>query len=795
MGGKMAIISDVVTAGTSIAIRKIARALGIYSHDEEITDLQISNLLTPGEAEKSARRTSKHASGGDAMIAFKGYRGFQRDYRRKYSAQFMQRQGYDPSSSANSKVIIETKLATYLQTTYGFAAVKLEEFGDKYLTLPEKGRHAVQQIAGYDYPTSELHLNGKVYGSHEYTELTDLTKIQVKSTEKYTDSIMQNLVDNYGYDGTHIYIGQYRYAIGELKSTVNTNDQYETLCTNVPYTYADITTTATTGSVDCEVVYTDDANNNGLVEDTEITNNVVHILITLPETAVLGGTLIVTINGVITNYEITQSMLDAGFTIAHTGYTLITATTQPEVTIQTQAVHVVNVVTNTAYSVEASYAGYRVTSGEVGNETRYWVYPAEVLDIYEYQIISVTAIIPMKEDNVMVDTDGLKLKRMLRKLNLSGDQLKSSIENPDLDSAYLMMGVDPAYNDPITNEVLFRTFDHLSPGSGNIRVAISKLSMGYQFSMVKRTVAGSIGAVGSYTREQSSAAVEGEYIGSSVVMVLRYQGNAGEYKELTISNFSQQYTVSGHEFTSYLDSTGGMCRIIIPLDLLNSLPYKKFVWIYERSLCMLAYSLEVVRVKWYETGAFGTLLKIVAAVVTVWTLVAASSLYALVVAVAKAVVIGIIVTYIANMIGGVAGAVIGALVGMYLMGGFNLDLSSFTSSEVWLKFANDCINLLSQMQQHDLEAYTSKSQEEISELAKQVKEMQSKLEEFNDDNSGLISMKGFDSSYCGRVNTLYQTTESYCGGLIDASVDYIVDYGRQMEYAITTRSQVVSGIG
>lgn len=791
MGGTMGVISDIVTGGTNSIIRSIGKALGIYSHDEEITDLQITNLITPGEAEKSARRTSKHASGGDAMIAFKGYRGFQRDYRKKYSAQFMKRQGYAPSTSALSKVIIESKLRSYLQAYYGWIDLTLKNFGDKYLTLAEKGRHAVQQIAGYDFSTGTVLANGKYYGSHIYLELPDLTKVQVTSTQNYVSTIMQNMVANYDYDGTYIYIDNYRYSIGELTDALNVNNQYETICTNIPYTYADITTSATVNGVPCTITYPDDVNENGLVEDTEITNNEININITLPVTAVVGNTLIVVINSVSTNYTVTQDMIDNGFQLAYTEYTFVTAPLQPNAVVTTEVDRIVNIITDPAYAVEASWASYIVISGEVGNELRYWVYPAETLDIYEYQIITVTAIIPMKEDNVMVDTDGTKLKRMLRKLNLSGDQLKTSIENPDLDSAYLMMGVNPEYKDSITDEVLYKIFDHLSPGSGNINISISELSMDYKFTIVKKTVIGSIGTVGSYIRTQTTSTVEGEFQGSTVVMTLQYQGNSTEYKELIISNFEQNYTVSGHSFTSYLDSLGGMCRIIIPLNTLNSLPYKKFVWIYERSLCMLAYSLEVVHVKWYETGAFGSILKIVGAVVTIWTLGAASSLYALVVAVAKVVVIGLIVSYLANMIGGVAGAIIGTIVGMYLAGGFNFDFSSFANSEVWLKFANDCINLISQIQQHELETYISKSQDEIAELANDIKELQSKIEE---EAYSSLTLKAFDSSYCGRVNTLYQTTESYCSGLINTNIDYIVDYGRQMDYAITTRTQVISGI-
>lgn len=789
MGGSMGVISDVILGGAHSILREIGKTLGIYSHDETITDLQISNLLTPGEAEKSARRTAKHASGGNAMIYFKGYRKFQNDYRRKYSAQFMARQGYAPSTTANSKVIIEGKLKTYLETTYNYAEITLDEFGDKYLTLEEKGRHAVQQIAGYDFATGQIVIAAKKYSNHQYLQLTDSTQLQVTSTRLYDETIIQNLTDNYGYDGIYIYIGDNKYSVGPIVDMINADDKYETVCTHVPHQYANIAASALINGVDTATIsYPDDTDLNGYVEDYEIIGGIVNILVTLPATAVVGDTLTVTIDDVITNYTVTADMISNGLLIAYSDYSLANMPILPNEIILTPVERIVNIVTEAAYGTEASYASYRVLSGEVGTETRYWVGIAETLDIYEYLAIDSTAIIPMKEDNVMADTDAYKLKRMLRKLNLSGDQLKASIENPDMDSAYLMLGINPQYNDPIINEVMFKIFDYLSPGSGNVSLSLNKLSMKYRFSMLKKTVAGSIGEVGSYTRTQTSS---DDFVGAGVVLTLRYQGNENEYKELTITNFEQNYVVSGHDFTAYLDSTGGMCRIFIPLDLLNSLPYKKFVWVYERSLCMLAYSMEVVRVKWYETSAFGSLLKIVGAVLTVWTMGAASGIYAMVVALAKVVIVGLVVSYIAQQIGGVTGAILGAIAGMLIAGGFTFDISSLMSTEVWLKFANEFINTLSQMQQHELDSYVSKSQDEISELSKQVEDLQSKIEP--DEGTSLIMR--FDSAYAGRINTLYQTTESYCSGLIDASVDYITDYSRQIEYAITTRSQVVSGIG
>lgn len=676
-----------------IGLRAIFKVFGIATHNETFTDLQITNLLTPDAADKSARRTSKHASKGNAMLYFNGYKGFQREYRKKYSAQFMERQGYAPSSTATAIIATKVKTKAYLQTLYGYSNVSISSFGDRYLTLLEKSRHAVQQIVGYEFATGQIVISGKIYNNHQYLELVDDTKLQVTSTRLYNETIVQNLTDNYAYDGTKIYVVTDVYIVGTINGTINVDDKYETVC--------------------------------------------VHTLGTLPDLVVL-----------------------------------------------TPVERIVNVVTRAEYGTEASYASYRVLSGEVGTETRYWVDVTNTQNIYDTNVLAITAIIPMKENNVMVDTDAYKLTRMLRKLNLSGDQLKTSIENPDMDAAYLMMGIDPQYNDAITNEVLFKMFDYISPGSGNINISLSQLSMTYRFTMVKSIITGSIGVPGTYARIQSGS-------GTGVVMTLQFQGDTNEYQQLVISGFSQDYTISGHAFTAYLDSTGGYCRLAIPLNLLNSMPYKKFVWIYERSLCMLAYSMEVVEIKWYETGAFGTLLKIVALVVTVWTLGAASSLYAFVVALAKAVVIGLVVSYIAQQIGGVAGAVIGVIAGFLLFGGFSFtDLNTLSNPELWLKMANQFINTMSQMQQHELESLIAKSTEELTELAKQTEELQSKLEEYGTTDTPIAM---FDSAYAGTSNEMFQSIAEYCESLISTDVSDIVRYDLQMSYAINIRTTVWSG--
>ena len=706
-------------------LTSLLKVFGVETHNETFTDLQISNLLTPGEADKAARRSAKHASKGSSAIYFKGYKGFQRDYRKKYSAQFMQRQGYAPNSTATAVIATMAKTKAYLELLYGYANVSVQSFGDRYLTLLEKSRHAVQQIVGYEFATGQIVISGKIYNNHQYLELVDDTKLQVTSTRLYNETIVQNLTDNYAYDGTKIYVGIDVYIVGAISDTVNGNDEYETIC--------------------------------------------VHTLGTLPDKIVL-----------------------------------------------TPVERIVNVVTQAAYGTEASYASYRVLSGEVGTETRYWVDVANTKNIYDTTILAVTAIIPMKENNVMTDTSAYKLTRMLRKLNLSGDQLKSSIENPDMDSAYLMMGINPEYNDDITNEVMFRLFDYLSPGSGSMNISISQLSMTYRFTMAKSTILGSIGPRGTYTRAQSGS-------GGGVVMTLRFQGDANEYQQLVISGFEQNCTISGHGFTAYLDSTGGYCRIAIPLTLLNSLPYKKFVWIYERSLCMLAYSMQVVEVKWYETAAFGTLLKIVGVVLLVWgvgsavmaaanmagtamtmagqlalgslvsglglSTVAAVAAANVAVVLLEAAIIGLVVSEALSMLAdyGVGGAVLAAIATLAAYTyGVNGASTSYTSQQ-WLMMANNALSTYTQYISNQTQNIMGAMEEFKDTMLDKISDLEDKIEESkNDINSTFASAMGVP-------NELFNSIEKMVNDMVQTDVETLVDYGKQMEYAIESRTTVWVG--
>lgn len=687
-------------------LNHVLKLLGIETHTEIFTDIQISDLLTPGEADKSARRNAKYVSKGIAADYFSAYKGFQRDYRKKYSAQFMKRQGYAPNSTATTRVNSITLTKEYIQNIYGYADVSVESSIDKYLTLTERYNHAIRTVSGYDFPTGQIIISGEHYNNHTYVQGVDETVVIITSTRLYDETIIDNLTNNYAYDGTNITYNGELYVVGEISDVLNGSNEYETVCTHP---------------------------------------------------------------------------------------------TLASIVIQTPRQQIVNTITNAVYGSETSYAKYRVLSGEVGTELRYWVAVADTAPIYINSVIDITAIIPVKEDNQMVDLEARKLTRMLRKLNISGDQLRTSIDNPDMDSAYLMTGLNPQRNDSVSNLVMFNVFDYMTSGNGNINISISKLSMRYQFGINKATISGSIGPVGTVTRtniaQSSTTTGTGESEGTTVTqagMTLRVQVDTNEYREITITDFSQTYTLSGESITTHLDSTGGYTRIVLPLEILNKLKYKDFVHIYERSLCLLAYSVEAVEIEWYETAAFGTLLKIVAIVIFIYTLGTASSVSAALWSMASSAAIMFAASYIAKAIGGTVGAIVGAIVAIVAMY-YNPLGTTMTDTELWLNIATQAVGVVNQSIAMKMDELVANSEAFMREMTAKFEELAELMEGRDDFNP--YGYTEITSNYAGTSNNIYRTIEDYCAEILEgADMDYLIDYGRQIEYNINTRNSVFSGV-
>lgn len=679
-------IADFAKQAVDDVVSFALRPFGIYTHDETFTDIQIHNLLTPDQADKAARRSAIRNSGGDSKVYHTAYRSFQRQYKRRYSKKFLESVGYDPSSTATTRVIDESLLTSYLQTALNYNTINIVNAMDKYMGLDERSKYGRQFVTGYDHITGSVTVLGLVYAYSSVEEISP-TGVRFTFVRNFSSSIIDNLTSNYSYnvnDNTITVSGEV-YDVGVISSLINLNDEYETVCTHQ------------------------------------------------------GGTL-------------------------------------PDIVVTTDVERYQENFSDNLFDDEVTYVEYRVTSGEIDTATRYFIASADTLSIYITASLDMTAIIPMKEDNVIVN-DSKKLNKILKKLNLSHEQLIESLQNPDMDSAYLITGLDTSINDNPHNKVMFKTFDSLSAGSGNITISISRLSMTYSFTMAKNTYSGVVGSVGTYSRSGRN----------SGGITLRFQGSSTQYQEIVITNYVHRYVISGR--SNSVDFEDEDTRIIIPLDIMNSLNYKDWVQVYERSLSMIGYAVETVEVKWYETAAFGFLLQIVAIVWTVLTLGAdGGSVLAFVQALAINFVVYQAVLYLAQAIGGDLGAIIASAIMVY-MAFQSGDASGLTGSELWLSSAASGLATLSQALSVEMEKELQDMQDEMRDIDRELNEITDRLKEQEEDPS-LFAHYTLPFESIGSPNNIFQTTEEYVNSIINT--DWLVSSGwlYDIEGEVTKRNQV-----
>jgi hypothetical protein len=398
------------------------------------------------------------------------------------------------------------------------------------------------------------------------------------------------------------------------------------------------------------------------------------------------------------------------------------------------------------------------------------------LPIYANTTIDITAIIPMKEDNNMIDMGNHSLQRLLKKLHISSNELISSLDNADIYSAYLMTVLDPNINDNVHNKVMFEMFDLMGSG-GSVSVSISHLDMSYTFGLAKAEITGVVAPVGGYVRSyQPSVAGTSDSDGGtsspgqSSVMTLRYQGSTTTYKEIQIIDFSQTYTISGHKITTTFDNTSGQTQLLIPLQVFNGLEFNEWCTIYETGLSFLVFAAKTVRVHWYETGLFRFVMIIIAIILMIipGTQGAGMTLMQF----ATRVVVMMAVMYVANwiavQIGGPVGAIIGAIVAVVAASYFGyIDISG---SQGWLQLANTGLNTINQNTQHEMDKLAADYEGYMAMMKEKIDDLEKKIEEYND-NGIMASNMVIDSM--GRRNPIFNTIEDYVNSIVNT--EYLVD--------------------
>lgn len=637
-------------------IGPVMGVFGMGARDETIVDVQAINLVSPGIADKEARRASIRESKGDLIKYSNSYKAFQRNYRKKYSKRFIEHLGYSPTVLGNTSVLDPVETLIYLQTIDALA-VEIEQLHIKYIDEEEAAWDWMEDNIGWSNENQWAIDDGKKWIDLVITN--DTVDIQMDFTREPIETIVDDLTTNYAYD--------------DIAETV----EIESELYDVP-----------------------------ILDGTD-----------------LGG-----------YYRTTVTLQVSPFTPVNIDTTVETANWNiPLSTIDNQKLFL------------------RYNRG--GTEQYYYIEDIDTVpsELYTLVPIDMTAILPLKEDNIIVDP-GSKMERMLRKLGMEHSLFTTSLDNTDIDSLYIMTAISPNTQTAGGMKCIFNTFDMMLPGSGNVSVTMSKLNMTYSFTMVKNTVNENIMPVGTYTNTLVSG-----------MKTIRWQATETQYKELIITFYTQTYKISGQTVSVGLHDSPDISRFIIPLDVLNRLPYRAFVEVYEESLMMLAYSTEVVHYEWYESPMFSIVLQIVAIVLVIVAIFFPPT-WALVAAYDAAVLTGVAITattmyagaaLVMLAVGVLAGMAIAAALG-YMVDQLGLDpalagiimmAAAYTVSkgtnisvgkEQWLSLANTIVDSTTQEYQEMATDIMEASAEYIEEMREKNELIIEKLQAF--DKGSIINM-------------------------------------------------------
>ena len=213
----------------------------------------------------------------------------------------------------------------------------------------------------------------------------------------------------------------------------------------------------------------------------------------------------------------------------------------------------------------------------------------------------------------------------------------------------------PAYS---CYEALFKMFD-LAIDDVEVRSSTPRLGMNYKYRVKKLQGPGSIGSVGTYTREVVSKPTTKEYtvttttydkttfpwtietttrvveyeLGEEDVLVFKHQVDATTVKTLEVWGFSSEIKIGGYYYhytlnpvsprdRGYLTMSGlrgafseSAAYMPVSLDILDGLKFAQYLELREVSLNFFLFTKQTIKIAWYASGLFKFVIKVAAIVV------------------------------------------------------------------------------------------------------------------------------------------------------------------------------------
>lgn len=373
-------------------------------------------------------------------------------------------------------------------------------------------------------------------------------------------------------------------------------------------------------------------------------------------------------------------------------------------------------------------------------------------------------VMPIRNDKVSLrdetdDTEFKSVKKALNLISVNIDELLDAIEeNPDvdkIDDAFVMYGVDVYTEQAESIEYLYRFFDSLAPAYHTPRPTIDNgygpyqpyhglvfieadMNMSIKFlNITKNTVTGKIGDLGSYKKTL-------DYVNSDIIMM--HQVRENEYIEITMKTVSHstyinpKNSLTGQRWhaTRLSEDADERLGFLFPVNriLANEMATTERRVVLYDSLHIVIYAIDKIKLKWYQTGLFLSLVEVIGYGLAIFTagnsliLAAAVSYTALLLAVVKLAAQNLLLDYVVQWIYEKLGDILGFIVilAAYAYGkGIDLSISNL------LDFSADKLVDMVTAVSTTIDTYTSyglqKVQEEYGELAKDYEEELKRLDE------------------------------------------------------------------
>lgn len=367
--------------------------------------------------------------------------------------------------------------------------------------------------------------------------------------------------------------------------------------------------------------------------------------------------------------------------------------------------------------------------------------------VYSTQNAEAYPIIPLKVNGSIVGST-TKQNITLGKIGLSGNDFKNSLNDGDLNSAFLVFGM------PITDtsqagikfifESLYSLVSTTTAGrkfrdtKETLRVSFSTLAISTRLNIETKQVVGSIGPVGTYTHKllsTTNTSCDGDdYCTTTTIYHRRYRKQADSvyYQEITVWDAETNYTVAGYKFTANIRDS--KCIIPVSRQVLFKLDFITTCSVIEKTMQFMVFMKKTVKLKWYQTGIFQIIMIIVAIVITYlsWGALAkvGAGLVGATMSAGQVLAVAGVAVGVAGVMGvktGILGQVVGVISIIY--GGYAGITATATSAQSVLIVANSLVQATSMANSLIIQRDVKRLIEEADKATANNKKAQEALQE------------------------------------------------------------------